>query len=311
MFRGTLEQMQAACNMILALAKDSDSKISRKNGGSLSTKPGLANDLALQNTSDKQLKAIDSKLQRLPAVNNISNSAHNKISSTQGIVVQQQDEGYQESGKSGKSDGSSNSERSSPDKDLLMGEYSLFEHGIGQPLEKLLACKDLTRQTFAHAAGSRCSGLPLAVAVPNGWCTVDQTLLAKAPGYRAAGQISGNTVAGSSPLALRRLPVVSTDFSFPLLERPISAPSQPFPHSTVSVTLSAESSTLSGNPAAIHACSKLNPNAPDFIFALPNGLHVESADTSVVVTSEETTHELPIENGINPSWFHSHGKRKY
>lgn len=301
MFRGTLEQTQAACNMILALTKDSDSKISRRNGGSLPTKLGLPDNLALQNTSDKQLEALNSKLQHLPAANNRSVAARNKITpyATQGIVVHQQDEGFQESRKSGKSGGSSHSERCSPDKDPLMGEYSLFEHGVGQPLEKLLACKDLTRQTFAHAAGSRCSGRPLAAAVPNGWCTVDRTLLAKAPGYRDVG---------NRELCPRNFP-----------------PSQPLPRSTVSATLSTEPSTLSGNLTAIHAFSKLNPNAPDFVFAsppevtdsnhpsgsCPNGLHVEPADTSVGVPSGETAYQLPIENGINPSWFHSQGKGKY
>lgn len=293
--KGTLEQMQAACNMILALTKDCDSKISHRNGGSLPTKSGLPSDIALQNTSDKQLETLNSKLQHLPAANNIGVAARNKITpyATQGIVIQQQEEGFQESGKLGKSGGLSHSERCSPDKDPLMGEYSLFEHGVGQPLEKLLACKDLTRQTFAHAAGSRCSGRPLAAAVPNRWCTVDRRLLAKAPGYRDIGN--------------REL----CPLNFP--------PSQPLPHSTVSATLSAEPSSLSGNPTAIHAFSKLNPNAPDFVFAsppgvvdlnhpsgsCPNGLHVEPADTSVGVTSEETAYQLSIENGINPLWFHS------
>lgn len=289
--------MQAACSMISALTKDCDSQDVVRSGCTMQAKPDLTIPLEKivskpEARNSKELK-MHGRLQRLPVV--ARNASGDRINS---VVVhgQSPDEEYQESVKSGVSEQSNEpscSERSSPDQDLLIvgGEYSLFEHGLGQPLEKLLACKDSAKQTFAHAAGSRSSSQTLTVAMPDN-CAIDQTLLAKAPGYRnvksftsrdmfypkaqngrmaypwrcGGEQVPGNDA--SLALASHLLPVTSRNFSIPLLERPISAPTQPLPHSAVTLTFGASSSTPpTASSLAVQAFSKLNPNAPDFIFA--------------------------------------------
>lgn len=346
MFRGTLEQMQAACSMISALTKDCDSQDVVRNGCTIQAKPEMTIPLEkipskpeARNSKESKMRA---KLQRLPVVV-VGNASGDRINSV-AMSDQRPDEEYQESVKSGVSEQSNEpscSERSSPDQDLLVGgEYSLFEHGLGQPLEKLLACKDSAKQTFAHAAGSRSSSQTLTVAMPD-TCAVDQTLLAKAPGYRNVKSFTSRDVyypktqngrmaafpwrcgveqmpANDASLALASshlLPVTSRNFSIPLLERPISAPTQPLPHSTIALTFGAGPSTPPANSLAIQAFSKLNPNAPDFIFASssevvalnplgdsrPNGM-VDPSLCGRSVTEAEYSYVPPFaRNGFKPS----------
>src|SRR5688572_12853604 len=145
--------MQAASNMISALMKDSKSSSdSAKSGNVPQVKNGSPLHFPPQPvTTSKELKT-NLKLGQSPVAVSVTNSAIPEKSSPQVPQVNGfggNDEDYPDSIQSSASERSDPcSERCSPAQDLLIGEYSLFEHGLGQPLEKLLARKDSSKQTF-------------------------------------------------------------------------------------------------------------------------------------------------------------------
>lgn len=193
--------MQAASNMISALMNSKSPSDSgeretivahSKNGSPLHLPPQPVT------TSKEELK-MSLKLGQLTVPVIIANNASSEKSpppppqsAAEVTGFGQNDDDYPDSILSSASERSDPcSERCSPAQDLLIGEYSLFEHGLGQPLEKLLARKDSSKQTFARAAAIRMPNRTLTPIIPNR-SAIDQLLLAKAPGYRNAKAIYGH-----------------------------------------------------------------------------------------------------------------------
>lgn len=302
--------MQAASNMISALMKDSKpSSDSAKSGNIPQAKNGSPLHFPPQPvTTSKEGKAsVKLGQSPVPSVTNnvISEKSVHQCPQVNGFG--QNDEDYPDSIQSSASERSDPcSERCSPAQDLLIGEYSLFEHGLGQPLEKLLARKDSSKQTFARAAAIRMPSRTLTPIIPN--CSaVDQLLLAKAPGYRNAKAMYGRDACfmktadlGSHvptgrfgwPMAIsgrgferakendpsrctasQLFSVDSSNAHIPPMERPLSAPGFPSPHSSSSSAALPGAHDRSAAPPdhilTLQTFSNLNPNAPDFVSSLP------------------------------------------